>query len=107
MAPDNGGWSGASKAGYQHQGGGCPPHGPWGHHLWKKNPSQNTRIPPKTWVEAKDKTCRLAQPKRAGLELLWVPPVRQPQPPLSLPSLVKLGPQGMAHHGQGLAGLSV
>ena len=73
----------------------------------EKNPSQNTRIPPKTWVEAKDKTCRLAQPKRAGLELLWVPPVRQPQPPLSLPSLVKLGPQGMAHHGQGLAGLSV
>lgn len=73
----------------------------------ERNPSQNTRIPPKTWVEAKDKTCRPAQPKRAGLELLWVPPAHQPQPPLSLPSLVKLGPQGMAHMVRGLAGLSV
>lgn len=68
----------------------------------ERNPFQNTRIPPKTWVEAKDKTCRPAQPTRAGLELLWVPPARQPWPPLSPPSLVKLWPQGTPHHGQGL-----
>lgn len=65
---------------------------------------QNTRIPSKTWVEAKDKACCPAQPTRAELEQLWVPPARQPQPPPSPPYLVKLGPQGTPHHGQGPGG---
>lgn len=39
---------------------------PWGHRLWKETLPEHQDTP-KTWVEAKDKTCRPAQP-RAGLD---------------------------------------